>query len=173
MEPYRIDIHAATVDFKLVDLSEMTGKLFLPAESTQSIPVELTARLNGSDRFLAVELPNEQRVLWNKDRVMWCRWRSDRGAGVYSPRRRVTLLLDDMSSVHGDLIVDGPPDRQRVLDLLNMAEDFVRVDRADGCILVNKRCISCVPSPELGEEEVGAEAEFELEETRQAEAVSG
>src|SRR5436190_23899098 len=70
---------------------------------------------------------------------------------VMLPRRRVTLVLEDGSSLSGDLVADGPPEARRVLDCLNRATPFVLLEARDGDYLVRKEAIAWVPSPEMGD----------------------
>lgn len=154
MEPYRVEKVRVRVALKTRDGLEIRGGLFVPVEpDDQPFVVKIQQLLNDPDPFLPVDIGGAEPVLQNKARLLWCRYDGPPGpvVEVMLPRRRVTLVLDDGTSVSGDLVAQGPPDRRRVLDCLNLAPTFFLVESGDGEFLLRKEAVSLVPSGEDGD----------------------
>jgi hypothetical protein len=154
MREFRIEKTKARVTLKLRDGLEISGRVFLPREPEDEPYVgKLQALLNDAEPFIPVEIEGGEPFVQNKDRVAWCRYDGPVGpvVEVTKPRRRVTLVLDDGSQLQGDLVAEGPPERRRVLDCLNLAPPFLLLETAHGDYLVRKDTISLVPSSEAGE----------------------
>jgi hypothetical protein len=166
MREYRVERIKAPVTLKLRDGLELSGSLFVrPEPRDEPLVRKVQQLLNGPESFLPLEVSAEHvTVVHSKERVLWCRYDGPVGPVLefLLPRRRVTLLLEDGSTLNGDLVADGPPDRRRVLDCLNLGEPFLLLECGERDYLVRRQAIVLVPSAEQGEPRAEAEA-FEVE----------
>ena len=164
MQEYRVEKIRANVTLRLRGNMEIQGRVFLPIVADEPVVNRLHELWNGMETFVPVELDDERTVLQNKARVLWCRYDGPAGPvlEVMLPRRRVTFVLEDGTSIGGDLVANGPPDRRRVLDCINRPQPFLLIEARDADYVLHRDAIAFVPSAELGdprEEEAGFEME--------------
>ena len=166
MKEYRIEKTRVSVTLRLRGSMQLSGSVFVLPESVESLPMRIAELLNAFERFVPFEVSEGRTVVQNKGRVIWCRF--DGRAGpvleVPYPRRRVTLVLEDGTSLSGDIVADGPPDRRRVLDCLNDTKEFLLIETREADYIVRRDAIAWVPSAEMGEPREEERDQFEVEE---------
>ena len=108
----------------------------------------LSDLLNGENEFLpAVDLATDTMSFVGRAGIAAARcgkeWESSYGLGD-AEEHEVQITLADGTALRGIVQFELPPDRSRLLDYLNDAQPFVRLDEGEQVVLVNKRHIARV-----------------------------
>jgi hypothetical protein len=108
----------------------------------------LSDLLNGPNEFLpAVDLTTDTMSFVGRAGIAAARcgkeWESNYGLGEVE-EHEVQITLADGTALRGIVQFELPPDRSRLLDYLNDAQPFVRLDEGEKVALVNKRHIARV-----------------------------
>jgi hypothetical protein len=108
----------------------------------------LSDLLNGRDNFLpAFDLGSETMTFVARKSIAAAmvgpEWEPATDVGE-AERHEVEIVLLNGTALHGALQFLLPPDRSRLLDHLNDAQPFLRLEQADRVVLVNKRHIARV-----------------------------
>jgi hypothetical protein len=150
MDEYRVPQRKVPVRVRLEDGRDIEGFLFAPDTGPDGEPGRVVDRLNDEpERFLA--LVGERRsCLLHKGSVVAIELSPADGnlelhEGEHATEVRVELRLETNLVVSGTICYTMPPERQRVLDFLNAAPDFISVETESSTTLLNvDRVISVV-----------------------------
>ncbi|MDH3627634.1 MAG: hypothetical protein OEV00_14300 [Acidobacteriota bacterium] len=149
MEQWRIPQREVPVTLRLYSGRQSEGQFFVAdVADAHGRVYSLTDRLNDDgERFLAFS--GETRRLIAKASILYLVLSEDVGEGdPEDARPTVTLTLRDGSELSGDLPFSMPPDRHRLLDFLNAAPAFVRLEKGGRRWLVNRDAIQDIREDE-------------------------
>lgn len=147
----RVPMSPIQVELLGCDGTTRRGKFFLPTQSARhSGPTRVSERMNDAIVFLPF-LPDDetQSILVNKSRLLCVTVavaddaNEDDDAADELPRRRIALACGAFR-FEGDIVVDMPQNKTRMLDYLNRTGDFVMVREGESYRFVQKSHIDCV-----------------------------
>jgi hypothetical protein len=150
---YRVPKDPVEVDLQIEGGVRMRGSVFV-SQQAESHPgrERVLDLLNKAGRaYLPIESETETRLV-HKDRIVLIRTLDERDCRLTldepgeHPEIPVRLCLAGGASagtagsiaMDGNVIVEGPPERRRLLDYLNEAPRFFPLVREDGVYLVNQ-----------------------------------
>jgi hypothetical protein len=140
MSDLRVPLQEVSARLLLQDGNEFDGSLFNSSIGAGGRPGSLVDRLNDrSEKFVPFAYA-AQSSLVNKSRIVWIELATSDEAQPENDgaiQCRVTLTLTNGLLVEGWVRYELPPERQRLLDYLNSAGDFVAVFDDQHTTLVN------------------------------------
>jgi hypothetical protein len=157
MSELRVPTVALAAEVVFVDGRTLVGRIFVPvAAAGHGGPMRADEWLNEAGPFIPFLLDHEQApVLLNKREVLVASVQAEADAAVtteeaerQTPRKHVIVECRNRR-IEGELLIDMPSHRSRVLDYLNLPDEFLTVREGEHHHLVQKARITRVV--ELGE----------------------
>jgi hypothetical protein len=151
MSELRLPTVALTAEILCADGRTYTGRIFIPAGAAgHGGPMRAEEWMNDSTPFFPLlEDQEDAPIFINKRAVIVASVQAgaDAPASVeaeeQSPHRRVVVECQDRR-LEGDLLIDMPSHRSRILDYLNRPEEFLTLRQGDRHHLVQKARITRV-----------------------------
>ena len=148
MSRYRVPKHRVEVRIALCGRPEAGAHVFLGAQAETHVGAERPSDLlNRDERFIAFETQPGRVDVLSRDAVAFMAVASglERDAAVDpcgdETSLDVVLTLDDGRELAGLARYRMPDSARRLQDLLNQPEPFLRIERKNDTLLVNKRRI--------------------------------
>jgi len=125
-QDWKVPVARARISLDLAGGEGREGRVFLQLATESRRPQSVLDLLNDSTHFLALE-EGERVVLLHKGIIRWVEAEEDLlppDEGVAPERQPVRLEFASGLEMRGEALIDAPPGRRRVMDLLNGPEPF-------------------------------------------------
>ena len=149
MRDLKVPLQEVSVRLLLQDGNEFNGSLFSSSIRAGGRPGSILDRLNDSSEKFVPFAFAAQSSLVNKSRIVWIELATSdeqQPESDVATQCRVTLTLTNGLLVEGWVRYELPPERQRLLDFLNSAGDFVAIFDDQHTTLVNLASVVRVES---------------------------
>jgi len=162
MDEFRIPVVSKEVVIEFSGGVQTAGFVFLPAAAPDHAgAMRLVEWLNGPDKFFPFQIQGAAAsVIVNKDNILNMTAYHDRDSGDYDEiddsHKCGVRLETPHGHYSGNVVIDMPYYRHRVLDALNGDRPFIYLLDGGKEVHVNKKFI--VKARELGNEQEGADA---------------
>jgi hypothetical protein len=147
-----LDTRRERVEITVTGNRTLVGDIhLLLAAETHAGPESAVDLLNRHEPFFAVTFPEEQTVFLAKSQVLVVTLPPPPRPAIDDPQResaarhlQLEVEMADGSVFEGDVALELPPDRARLLDFLNLAPPFFALSNPEGIRLIHRAHVRTV-----------------------------